>query len=285
MPTILPNGVGALVGPSTVTAHPSYLSGNLFFVDSQTGLSGNTGRDRNHPLDTLQAAVTAATTGSKIVMLSGHTEEISASISLAGISVQIVGEGSASGVPTVELTLPAGSTSVFSVNTAALGLRLENIVFKPPGNAAAPGASTGSFILGLTGSDSVVIAGCRFEYDSNMNAAGVVIPTACDAWRFENCVFVSTETSLAAADRPFTALTTANTTTLVMEGVTFDGGVSGFESGSATPEAFLASVGVAGLQVQDLTLLRGADFRLSSSTVGFIDGAVATGSAQIIWPD
>jgi hypothetical protein len=287
MPSIYPNGVGGVLGLGFATERPLYTSALVYYVSSVQGDAGNNGLDRNHPLATLQQAVTAANSVSQtvIVLLEDHREEIGAAITDLDFSVRLIGEGLVNGRPSVELTLAAGSFDMFP-NASGFGQSLiENIRFRPPGNAAAPGSTTGSYID--SNQDDVELVGCDFELDGNNDVSGIIMQATANAWRFVNCRFMSVETSAAAANRPRPAVEVSGAiTTLTMESCIFDGGLSGFQNATGVPVAFDATAAaITDMRVRALSLLRGADFRVASGTTGYIRGVGFTGSPQIVWPD
>src|SRR5688572_8640882 len=74
-----PSGIGASTGDSLLTAANLHITGDVWYVDSATGVDGaSLGKQRLAPLDTLAQAVTNASDGDAIVFLAGHTETLTA---------------------------------------------------------------------------------------------------------------------------------------------------------------------------------------------------------------
>jgi hypothetical protein len=63
-----------------------------------------------------------------------------------------------------------------------------------------------------------------------------------------------------------------------MSGMVFDGGSVGFDT-----YAFQGDQAVTRLVGENISLLRGADVLLASSTVGYVGVSTATGGARVNW--
>lgn len=283
MTQIHPNGIGGTTGDSLALAKPLYTSKTIYFVDSQTGDASYSGKDRKSPFATIAQAISDISTNDEhiVVCLDGHTEEVSTTITL-GQRVTIVGEGSSSGVPTVKLTVGHASNDVITVG--AVDCEIRNIYFLPPGNAASPAASTASMIDAAT-FDGLRIIGCKFDVDEHSNAAAVLIGTGADRVRIVNSTFTSVETSTTAGTRPFPAVDVAGAIlALELDGCVFDGGVEGFNDGSGNNWAFDGSAAaITGLRAVNMSLLRGGDFKIHTSTTGYVSVPTSTGSSTVVW--
>lgn len=278
-----PNGIGGSTGDSLALVDSLYTTKTIYYVDSQTGDASYPGTDRNSPLATIAAAITAigANDDHIIVCLDGHVEEVATTITL-GQRVTIVGEGNSSGDPTVVLTVGHASNDVISVGAADCEIR--NIYFKPPGNAASPAASTASMVNASTYAGLRLI-GCHFDVDQHSDDAALKFASGADRCRLVNCEFTSVETSTTAGERPLPAVdVTAALTVLEMDGCVFDGGTEGFNDGSGNKWAFDGSAAaVTSIRATGISLLRGADMKLHASTTGRVDVATSTGSSTVIW--
>ena len=105
-------------------------TGSYFWVDSNTGLSGNTGKDKTKPLATIAQALLKcmANKGDVIVCMPGHAETITAAggitINVAG--VQIIGLGEGSLRPTITYTTAATGTLLMT----AANCKLKNFILR-----------------------------------------------------------------------------------------------------------------------------------------------------------
>ncbi len=287
MPNLLPNGIGGLVADDLITAKNLQLSSpaRIWYVDSVTGAAGNSGKDRKFPKDTIENALAVISTDDEIIVcLSTHKEEVSSTITV-GARLTIVGEGAVAGIPSVELTLAPGSADMFDFTQGDGCIALRNLRFRPPGNAASPGNTTGGYIF--SDQPACDILGCHFEFDEFSGADGIVLITGSDYWNFENCVFTNVDDTVPVVARPQPAMRIEGggaLKRLVMCGCTFDGGINGFDDGSQNPYAFDGSIQVVNqIRVLRMSLLRGADFKLNASSTGHIEVSLATGHAKVEW--
>lgn len=96
MATNFPNGVTSQ-GIPLIPSVP-LTTGTYFFVHSGVGSDSNSGRDKQHPLATTQAAINKCTAnkGDVILLMPGHAETVTATninLSVAGISIIGIGNG------------------------------------------------------------------------------------------------------------------------------------------------------------------------------------------------
>ncbi len=286
MPNLLPNGIGGLVADDLITAKNLQLSSpaRIWYVDSVTGAAGNSGKDRKFPLDTIFNALALTADDDIIVCLSTHKEETDLTIGISG-AITVVGEGAVAGIPSVELTLPAGTHDMFDFTQSDGCIALRNLRLRPPGNAAAPGITTGSYIK--ADRPACDILGCHFDFDEFSGDDGIILITGSDYWNFENCVFTNVDDTTPVVARPQPAIRIEGVGALKrlnMCGCTFDGGIHGFDDGSQNPYAFDGSIQVINqIRVLRMSLLRGADFKLHASSTGHVEVTQATGHAKVEW--
>jgi hypothetical protein len=287
MPNLLPNGIGGLVADDLITAKNLQLSSpaRIWYVDSVTGDSGNSGKDRKFPLDTIANAFLAFSGDDNIIVcLNTHKEEISSEINVNSATT-IVGEGATAGVPDVELTLAPGSANMFSFNQGLGCVDIRNLHFMPPGNAVSPAISTGSYII--ANQPACQILGCHFDFDEFSGDDGIIMSTGSDYWTYENSVFTNVDLTEPVVARPQPAIRIEGAGALkrlVMCGCTFDGGLHGFDDGSQNPYAFDGSIQVINqLRILRMSLLRGADFKLHVDSTGYVEVTQATGHAKVEW--
>ena len=117
-------GVPVLGGGSIVT------TGNIFFVDSNTGSDGNSGKDPGQPLATIDVAVgrCKASNGDHIIVMPGHAETIATATSLVldVIGITIIGLGRGGSRPTLNFsatgsTIPISAASIVVQNILLTG--------------------------------------------------------------------------------------------------------------------------------------------------------------------
>lgn len=269
----LANGIGGSLGDALVTAKPLLMTGKIWYVYNTTGVDGASplGLERSAPLATLAQAHTNAADGDLIVCLSGHAETLSSVLTVSK-RVCIVGEGTASGIPTVTLTLGGAANNIFTLTGVRVQLR--NLKFKPRTAAA-----TGSYISTATANH--YIKGCYFEMDENSDGPGVLLASGANLLHFENCTWISTETTLA--QKPDSAFrNSAALTGLRMFGCVFDGGTVGFATSAGNPWAFDGNAGaITDFHFENLSLLRGADMRIDPSSVGYVNVQTSSGSVRV----
>ncbi len=257
----------------------------IWYVDSQTGDNGNSGKDRKFPKADIDGAFAVITGDDDIIVcMDGHAEEVTSSINVFA-AVEIAGEGATAGVPTVELTLGPGSHDMFDLTQGPGCVAFRNLRFRAPGNAASPASSTGSYIL--ADQPACDILGCHFDFDEFSQDDGIIMQTGADYWNYENCVFTNVDATDPVVARPQPAIRIEGATALkrlVMCGCTFDGGIHGFDDGSQNPYAFDGSIQeINQVRILRMSLLRGADFKLHVDSTGRVEVALATGHAKVEW--
>jgi hypothetical protein len=265
---LYPGGLGASTGDALVTSSGLHLTDGLFvrYVDSATGNDSATGLNREQPLATLAAAVSAASAGDIIVLMDGHAETLTSQQNVA-TQLIIVGEGSSSGKPTVKLTMNASSAATLYVT--ADGTEIRNIWFEEHAQA------NDQSHLNVAAA-SCKIQGCYFEGDENSNAELLYLGSGCNDTMIRNCTMVSTATSVT--DPPENAFRAgAAISDLDIDGLTIDGGTVGWDTGHGYDE----TAAVTRLRAMNVSLLRGSSARLNASTTGYFQVGTKTGSARV----
>lgn len=265
-----PNGIGAALGDSLAVARPLQASGKIWYVSSVSGSDANQGNDRDQPLATLGAAITASASDDIIVLLQDHTETLVAGLTLSK-RLAIIGEGDSAGQPTVSFKLNAAGANLFAVSTTNVEIR--NIKFL----ASASG-------LGVThiqvASTLCRIIGCRFEQArASIDSTAITLATGGNQALIKNCTFVSNATTAATA--PGSALISgAAITDLEMQGCVFDAGAHGYSSAGALT---FAAGAITRLKAEGISLLNGAEAFINAATTGWFNVQAATGGSRVEW--
>lgn len=277
-----PNGFGGVTGSILATGSPSYVFGkSVRYVDSVTGDNDNNGNERKAPYATLAFAITNSASGDIIICLATHTETL-ASQQVVNKELTIVGEGSSGGIPTVTFNSSMIATDMFSLTSD--NTSFHNIKFPVP-----TVSTTGYKMEITTGLNGTVFDGCYFELNDldTVGAMEIISIVSPGDLNIQNTTFVSTSTSTTGTSRPghamdFTAAggSAVNYGGLTMDGVTFDGGVSGFRDGRALNSGS-ANIAIENMKITQLSILNGADIFLDSLSEGYIVDVIATGSSTI----
>lgn len=268
-PFVHTGGFGGSSGASWATLSPVYTSGNVWFVNSVTGTDAASprGKDRSTPLATLNQAHTNAANNDVIVLMSGHSETVTAVVTLSKTGVVYLGEGTGSSAPTFTRNVDTNGI-VFS----GAGCWVENLRFATDG------------ALALTTGDRVVISGnsvkmvnCYFALTAasvTTTAALVVSNGVTNLYIGGGTQFVNSGATLIGG------LSASGATDVELDDVTFDGGTAGWGSGINA-----ASFGaVARLRVRNVDLLNGSEFNLgTTATVGIAHIRNKGGSARFVW--
>ena len=145
------NGVPIAIGDD-------YSSGKVLWASSD-GLAGNSGKDPEHPISTIDGAINKfetadANSGCRIFVMEGHAETLSAATSLVPdvAGLQIIGLGHGADAP--DLTFSA-TTSTITVGAA--NVRLKNLNFI---------AGVSAVSVGVTCHDYTIIEDCRFDFST-----------------------------------------------------------------------------------------------------------------------
>lgn len=268
-PNIYTGGYGGSTGAVlTSTTSPIYMSGFTWYVDSVTGSDAASprGRDRARPLATLAQALTNASAGDVIVLLSGHTQTMSAITTLSLAGLKILGEGSGSSRPQFIRNM---NDELFDIT--ATGVRLENIYF--------PASTTTSALSKVrTAGAETKIVNCYFEAGANDTGAQVELVTSGDSFEMKDTTIISTATSVSA--QPGSAITVTNTVANMTLGqVVLDGGSTGWSN----PFAFVGTGAVTRLYAENIDLLNDSDMTFATATIGVVHVRNKSGSARIVW--
>lgn len=266
---ILPNGIGETAGDSLVTSKPFQASGQVFYVHSTTGDNTYTGLNKAQPKATLAGAQTSAANGDTIVLLDGHSESYTASLTISK-NLTIVGSGSAAGIPTVgfQKSTAYGGT-IFTITAAGVQLRNIQIVTS--------GASDAFSRISIQ-ANSVTLDGVYVQCGANDPTAGAIqVNAAVTNLTVRNCTFVAVNTTAALAPGPGIEMS-GTSTDVWLVGVVFDGGTKGFSSGVAYTELGAPTR----RRGESISLLRGADVSLSlSAAQSYWMATTSTGDARI----
>lgn len=280
-----PGGFGGVTGSILATGSPSYLLGSgreVFYVDSVNGSDSNTGVDRRSPVATLSKAITDGVSGDLIICLAGHTETFSSQL-VINKGVNIIGEGSAGGVPTVTFNSSLVATDMFSVTND--NTSFHNIKFPVP-----TVSTTGYKVNVENGVDNVTFDGCYFELNDfdTVGAMRVISHTVSSgSLTLNNTTFISTSTTVTGATRPgipiffsSTGGTASAYPELNMDGLILDGGLGGFQGGIGV-ESSEENIPISSIRGTNISMLNGADFSLNGSSSGYIVNVTATGGSVI----
>lgn len=275
----LPNGIGDTLGDILTTTSPLEVNGNVWYVHYSTGTDAVSpaGQNRQDPLKTLGQAVTNASAGDIIVLMDGHVETITSTVTVNS-DLTIVGAGSSGGYPTVKLTNNQAAAAMIDLTGSNLH-QLRNIWFEEEAQANSAAKirvddSTGSF----------VIENCYFEcgqYDDSF-AIEIDVSNTC---LIRNTTFISTATSIAT--QPYGAVgldSTAGTIrSIFLDGVIVDGGAYGWSNYHAVDLSQNASNQPYMVNAISLSLLRGSDMRIDSNSYGWVNASTQTGGCRIDW--
>src|SRR5262249_53275809 len=126
--TNFPNGITSFGVPILGSVGGSPVAGTVFWVNSATGLDATgLGTDTGSPFKTLAFAVSQAKAdhGDVIMLMPGHSETITAAVTLANAGIRIVGMGE--GVKRPGFTFNTSTAASFIIGAA--NVRFENIRF------------------------------------------------------------------------------------------------------------------------------------------------------------
>lgn len=271
MSVIYPNGAGDTLGNQLVTCRPLYMSGSIYYVNSNGGVdaAGQAGRNREKPLATLAQALTNSADNDIIELMSGHTETSPGPWTVAK-KVVIVGGGSAGGKPTVKLNGSGAGTGV-RINCTVDNVEIRNIWF--PAATGGLATSIGIVFNGLLSR----VKDCYFELGAS-DSSGVRYASAANTGRITNTTFISVATLVA--QQPTDAVEfLGNVSDLELDGVVFNAGTVGF----STPQAFnSAGNQLLRLKAENISLLNGADWTSAiAGTTGWLNPQLSTGGSRV----
>lgn len=269
-----PNGLGGVTGDILATTKPLYTSEDVWFVNSNGGVdaAAPAGKDRQKPLATVGQAYTNAGAHDIIVLMDGHTETRTSSLSVVK-ALTFVGEGSASGVPTVQLKINAAAASFFTVVTS--GNTFANLKFPASLQSnTGDGGNQGKLAIQA----DTIVRGCYFEQSGLDQLPAISIASGSTDVRIENTTIISTATAVATRP-PYGIYHIGTATDLDVVGLTLSDGTVGFSTAAWDGTAGA----VTRLRATGISLLLGADVRQHASTVGYLYATTQTGGASVNW--
>ena len=278
----LTNGIGADTGPQLALAKPLYLASanNVWYVDSVTGVDSATrGKERKAPLATLQQAVTNSVADDIIVLLETHDETITTPVQPGALKrLTILGEGKNSGNPMAQLTLDYAGTTGALLVIESDGTRLINVWFNEPDqNSVVPDVSVRA--------QDVRIEECYFQCGAKNNEQAIGgNGSNSDGLAIDDCTFVSVATAVSDRPSPGVRFETNCPNQFKMRGTVFDGGTVGFfQTDNNVPAAMYMDTAQNDIELENISLLRGADIYLHASTNGHVNPQTSTGSSRVVW--
>jgi hypothetical protein len=258
------NGLGGTTGSDIAVGGDVQVSGKVYYLgNSVAGNSdANTGLERNKPLATFSAANALLAANDTLDILAGHVESIASSITISDAGVRIVGEGTGSSVPRFTCS---GAVVMWDVTGECV--HMDNLSF-----AASTAVPTAVIRISANAFDGVNLSFSCGANDTN-RAMSFAVAAGNPVCSLRGCTFTAVAAQPAVG---FEVLN--NTTSLVMEDCTFDGGSFGWSG-----YAFKGSVAVFGMNVIGLQLLNGSDVLLPTTSNGYIQTVAVTGDSRIDW--
>lgn len=271
----LPNGLGASTGYSFATTFPLEVNGNVWYVHYGTGTDAASpaGQNRQDPLKTVEQAVDNSSDGDIIVLLDGHEETITSSITVSS-NLTIVGEGTSGGYPTAILTNNQAAAGIFLFNAAG-SFQLKNIWFEEQAQACSVAT-----VRSVQVASMMTIVDCYFSC-GQYNDDWAVEVTSTALLLVKNSTFISTATSIATQPKgAIGSESGATLRTVWLDGVVVDGGTYGWSNYHAIE---LVNQQPDTVIFESLSLLRGSDVKVHSSATGYINASTNTGGCRIDW--
>lgn len=260
-------GAGGSTGDSLATASQLDLSGHIWYVHSVTGSDAASprGRERVRPLATLAQAYTNAAAGDIIDLLSGHTETLTASQTLAKAGLRIVSEGTGSSRARFTCN---GAVVMFDITAA--GTLLGNLYFVQSATAPTPARVQ----VAAAGCN---VRGCYFECGANDTVEAMRLASGADHFGLRDTTFISTATSVTAQPESAIAVTAA-ISDLTLDNVVLDGGTTGWSN----PFTFDGQAAITRLAATNLDLLRDSDMTVATGSVYTVGIRNRSGSARVV---
>ena len=157
--------------------------GDIVYVDSVNGKNGNSGADPRHAKQTLAHALTVAQAGDTIVLNSGGSETVTATLAASTARVKIICPVSN---PDSGFTVTgAGTLDLMTVSAA--DVEVSGLKFVPTGATA-----SGAGILTTAAADRLTVENCVFDHSSivtTFTGFGVEITDDCNHVVVERCRF------------------------------------------------------------------------------------------------
>jgi len=276
MSNFWPNGIGETVGDDLASEAPLYTSGSIWYVLSTTGIDAASpaGKNKEKPLATLAQAITNSASGDIIVLLSGHTETRTSTLTFSK-TLTVVGVGTTGGKPAAQLINNSAAGSLITCSGAGVRVEFRNVYF--------PAQSQSCSATKITQANaSLSLVGCYLEANAFDAAAVITTSTASTSdalFEFLNCTLISTGTSTTS--QPLVGITGGVVQCSVrLDGSIFSDGSYGWSGDSAVSISSLLSsvLSVRGIGV---SLLLGATLSLPSAQT-FIQVGTATGGGRVV---
>lgn len=104
-----------------------FTTGSVFFVDSNTGSDGYTGADKDNPFATIDFAIGKCTAnkGDVIIVMPGHDENPTTSITADVAGISIIGLGNGSDRPTITFGALAATLAISAASVTVKNLRFD----------------------------------------------------------------------------------------------------------------------------------------------------------------
>lgn len=273
-----PHGISSTEGDTLLTEDNLYTDARVFYVRFSDGDDASDGRSRVAPMKTLGAAVTSAAAGDIIVLLEGHDETVTATITI-NKRLCVVAEGrDDDGKPTVRIR--NGTTSGGLIVLDAASIQLRNFIIEKPLTPRAASELAADTASGLW------LKGMRFELGST--SQGPTLRLISSAWSLiEDCEWVLLEDA-SSASSDGAAVIAGLCAGIRMWRCTFDGGDS-----FLWPHLIFGGVVVHGaayaesdqntIEFEQLSLLNGPFFLMDNGTTGYVQCDEMTGGARVDW--
>lgn len=269
MPKHWPYGLGQTLGyPLVIQGTWLIASGDVWWVDSASGDDGNDGRSENAPLATLGQAHTNASSEDIVVLASTHDETLSAALSLT-TPITVVGAGKSNGLPTAKLRMNHASAGI---SLSSSGCSIRNVYFDEQQQA-----NSGAMVT--LASQYTSLHDCYMVMGPE-SSSGTGITITGNGALLSGCTVLSVSTG---SENPPSIGVSLNAQYIRILDCVLDGGELGFGDYYALKDIGGGGTAVDGLQIENLSLLRGADALLDAETAGYVHIGSATGGAKVDW--
>lgn len=244
-----------------------YVTGDIFYVHYETGDDANSGTDELAPKKTIGSALSVFSVDcSFVVLLPGHDEPTSATITLPLGGTTIIGCGTSSGLPGCKIHSDSADPIV---SMGQIGYLRNVWIYDVE-------AESGPSVLVSCSVDQSEVRGCHITPVIN-GVIGVSTDSSfitCRETRFESA-------GTAIAQRPSVGLKldpSGPMTDIDVRECIFSNSEFGFDQ-----FALLVDDEVTRLYAVGLTLQYGADARIDSDTTGLLNPETSSGSASVEW--
>ena len=246
--TNFPNGISSFGIPQIGNGVPATF-GNVWFVSSDTGSDGNTGKSTTKAFATIGRAITAATTNNHdVICLSGNAAHVQTDqITLTKGRLHFVGLGGGSryyGQRTrITMGLTTG-TAVAVLHNTGVGNTFTNIKFD-----SADTLSTSLYAV-AEGGEYSQYTHCEFYKSTDLDEdAAAELAMNGDSSYFKNCTFGSNANAITATGaRPCVLLTKAIISGKVCRDSTFEDCIFWRQADGATANSFVHSAAAADVE-------------------------------------